>query len=112
MHCTLDRVGSTRALELSPAQPGGDEQIVALGAFMSLMPSVIATASPCLIRYGIAKQTHASPNIAKTALYGDTVNPVRDVLMQDLTPNPRIPESPNPRKVGSHCSSPKTKCNV
>lgn len=73
MDRTLNCVGSTRALELCPAQRGGDEQIVALGAFMSLKPSVVATASPCLSRFGIAKQTHASPNIAKTALDGDSV---------------------------------------
>lgn len=73
MDRTLNCVGSTRALELCPAQRGGDEQIVALGAFMSSKPSGVATASPCLSRYGIAKQTHASPNIVKTALYGDSV---------------------------------------
>lgn len=73
MHRTLDCAGSTRALELCPAQWGGDEQIVALGAFMSLKPSVVATASPCLSRYCIAKQTHANQNIVKTALYGDSI---------------------------------------
>lgn len=76
MHRTRDCVGNTRVLESCPAQRLSNELVVALGAFASLKPSVIATSSRCLNRYGLTKRTHLPPaslNIAKTTWYSKAV---------------------------------------
>ena len=76
MHRTFDCVENTRQLELCSAQRLSDELVVALGAFASFKPSVIATSSRCLNRYGLTKRTHLPPaslNTAETTQYGKSV---------------------------------------